>query len=76
MPRTAKLFMNGRSQAIRLPADFRFSGNEVIIEKHGETVTLRPKPCGWDNFFARASKVPDDFLKDRLDTPPEDRELF
>jgi antitoxin VapB len=40
----AKLFMNGRSQAVRLPAAFRFEGNEVEIEKDPETgaVVLRP----------------------------------
>ena len=76
MTHTAKLFMNGRSQAIRLPAEFRFSGREVLIEKHGDTVTLRPKPCGWDVFFARASKVPGDFLSERQDVVPEARELF
>lgn len=76
MPQTAKIFMNGRSQAIRLPVKFRFSGREVIIEKHGDTVTLRPKPCGWDDFFAHTSKVPADFMSDRQDPPPEIRELF
>ena len=76
MSQTAKIFMNGRSQAIRLPAEFRFSGREVIIEKHGDTVILRPKPCGWDDFFTRDSKVPVDFLSDRQDPSPEERDLF
>jgi antitoxin VapB len=74
--RTAKLFMNGRSQAVRLPAEFRFSGSEVLIEREGDAVVLRPKPEGWDDFFARASQVPDDFLADRADRPPQERELF
>lgn len=76
MTHTAKLFMNGRSQAIRLPAEFRFSGREVFIEKQGDNVILRPKPSGWDDFFARGSKVSEDFLDDRNDTPPEAREFF
>jgi antitoxin VapB len=73
---TAKLFMNGRSQAVRLPAEFRFAGTEVLIEREGDAVVLRPKPEGWDDFFARPSRVPDDFLAQRDDRPPEARDLF
>ena len=76
MPKTAKIFMNGRSQAVRLPADFRFKGHEVYIERQGDAVILRPKPAGWDDFFAHPSKVPADFLEERRDLPPEKRELF
>lgn len=76
MPQTAKLFTNGRSQAVRLPAEFRFEGKEVFIEKQGDAVILRPKPLGWDDYFARAPVLPDDFLADRNDEPPQDREWF
>jgi antitoxin VapB len=76
MPKTAKLFMNGRSQAVRLPSEFRFQGREVLIEKKGDAVILRPKPMRWDDFFERPSRVPEDFLSDRQDSPPEDRDLF
>jgi antitoxin VapB len=76
MAQTAKLFMNGRSQAVRLPAEFRFSGREVFIERKGEAVILRPKPVGWDDFFARQSAVPADYLADREDRAPEEREPF
>lgn len=76
MSRTAKVFKNGRSQAVRLPAEFRFSTNEVFIERQDDAIILRPKPESWDDFFARPSKVPTDFLSDREDTPPETRELF
>jgi antitoxin VapB len=41
--RTAKLFKHGGSQAVRLPKDFRLEGTEVLIEKRGEAVVLRPK---------------------------------
>ena len=44
----AKLFANGRSQAVRLPKEFRFEGEEVFIEKVGDTVVLRPAPKAWD----------------------------
>ena len=76
MTQTAKVFMNGRSQAVRLPAKFRFTCAEVFVERQGEAVVLRPKPAGWDDFFSRKSRVPDDFLKVRLDPAPEKRELF
>jgi antitoxin VapB len=67
--RTAKLFMNGRSQAVRLPAEFRFEGTEVNIRRNPETgeVILSPKrkrlaPTGnWDKFLeSRAKLRPED----------------
>jgi antitoxin VapB len=76
MTQTAKIFMNGRSQAVRLPAEFRFSVREVFIERQGDAVIMRPKPLSWDDFFARPSQVPDDFMADRKDLTPEKRELF
>lgn len=76
MNQTAKVFKNGRSQAVRLPAEFRFSTHEVYIERQGDAIVLRPKPEGWEDFFASPSKVPADFLSDRNDTPPEARDLF
>ena len=54
MEAKAKLFINGRSQAVRLPKDFRFSGTEVIIRKEGERVILEPiRNTKWpDHFFS------------------------
>jgi antitoxin VapB len=74
--RTAKIFMNGGSQAVRLPAEYRFDVDEVSVEKVGEKLVLSPKRSGWDDFFARASEVPEDFLEDRGDAPPQERDLF
>lgn len=76
MSQTAKIFKNGRSQAVRLPVEFRFSTNEVTIERQGDAVILRPKPDSWEDFFNRPSKVPADFLADRIDPPPEVLDLF
>ena len=77
MARTAKLFKNGRSQAVRLPKDFRLPGNEVYIERRGSEVVLRPKQTvDWDDFFARPSRFPPDFLANRKDLKPQKRRIF
>jgi antitoxin VapB len=72
--KTAKLFMNGRSQAVRLPAEFRFEGKEVYVRKDPKTgdVILSPRLNDWETFFERARKVkvPADFMKDRNTSPP------
>jgi antitoxin VapB len=69
MTRIAKVFTNGRSQAVRLPAEFRFSGTEVYVSrsKSGDVV-LSEKPTDWDGFLAALGKAPaGDFLS------PEER---
>jgi antitoxin VapB len=80
MPRTAKLFANGRSQAVRLPADLRFEGREVFIRQDPETgdVILSRRPESWDSFFQlrNEANVPDEFMTDRKDEVPQKRELF
>lgn len=80
MLKTARVFMNGRSQAVRLPVEFRFSCLEVFIEKQGQAVILRPKPDNMGEslteFFARTEPFPDDFMADCKDEPPQDREWF
>jgi antitoxin VapB len=80
MPRTAKLFLNGRSQAVRLPADLRFAGSEVFIRQDPATgdVVLSRRPESWDSFFKlrQEANVPDEFMADRKDDAPQKRELF
>lgn len=80
MLKKAKLFMNGRSQAVRLPAEYRFEGQEVYIHLDHETgnVILLRKPHSWHDFFELldTSDAPDDFMKDRKDLPPQKRKLF
>jgi len=57
---TAKLFNNGRSQAVRLPKKFRFEGKEVLIQRKGEAVVLLPiKPSKWPKNFFRRIKISD-----------------
>jgi len=78
--RTAKLFRNGSSQAVRLPAEFRFAGDEVRIRRDPETgdVVLSPITAGWDEFFAQRERTPErrGFLAGRRDRTPQERELF
>lgn len=78
MPKVAKLFMNGNSQAVRLPYDCRFEGNEVYIEKHADYLVIRPVKklsAEWlADFLARYEPIPDDFLQDISDEPPQRRE--
>ena len=72
----AKLFMNGRSQALRLPKEFRFEGEEVYIRKQGNDVVISSTKPSWDNFFETPSAFGDDFLSDRDNEPPQEREIF
>ena len=66
MSQTAKLFKNGRSQAVRLSAEFRFEGKEVFIRRNSATgdVVLSRRHSDWDRFFTILEKaeVPVDFL--------------
>ena len=61
---TAKLFINGQSQAVRLPKEYRFSGNEVYIQKVGNAVLLFPKEQAWETFLNGLNGFTDDFLAD------------
>ena len=75
--RTAKIFTTGRSQAVRLPAEFRFDTDEVYIRRDADTgdVVLSRRAGDWREFFAQAdaANVPDDFLAERNDQPPSSR---
>ncbi len=61
---TAKVFENGRSQAVRLPKDYRFDDDEVVINKIGDIVLLMPKNSRWNNFLKSLDLFSDDFMKD------------
>ena len=62
---TAKVFANGRSQAVRLPKEYRFDTDEVIINKIGDTIILYPKTSGWGDLLSASGEFTDDFMKDR-----------
>ena len=62
---TAKLFKNGQSQAVRLPKEFRFEGQEVFIKKMGNVIILLPTCSPWDSFIESFEKFSDDFMSSR-----------
>ena len=67
--KTAKLFQNGSSLAVRLPKAFRMPGNEVKIFKKGNQVILEPIETTWDSLFESLREFPEDFLKDGRNQP-------
>ena len=72
--RTARLFMNGQSQAVRLPKEFRFEGAEVFIKKSGNAVVLIPVVNSWDSLIGSLDKFSPDFMKDRDQPKQQKRE--
>ena len=67
---TAKLFKNGRSQAVRLPKECRFNADEVAINKVGDIVILMPKENKWSGFLNSLDLFSDDFMADGREQPP------
>ena len=74
MVRTAKLFKNGRSQAVRLPKEFRFEGTQVFIKKVGNAVVLIPKQDSWQTLFDSLEQFSDDFMESQNQPEQQVRE--
>jgi antitoxin VapB len=78
-PRTkAKLFWTGRSQAVRLPKQFRFTGDTVVIRRDGNRVILEPDgdwPEGWFEWL-ESHPVSEDFVRPPQGRPTRRRKLF
>lgn len=72
--KTAKLFKNGQSQAVRLPKEFRFEGKKVFIKKMGNAAVLIPTENSWDALFQSLGKFSDDFMEKREQPTQQDRE--
>lgn len=62
---TAKLFINGRSQAVRLPKEYRFDEDEVFITKVDDMVILYPRRKGWDLLARGIERFTADFMDER-----------
>jgi antitoxin VapB len=73
---TAKLFQNGSSQAVRLPKEYRFEGEEVYINRIGNMVVLIPKDDPWRSLLDSLGTVNEDFLANRDQGTYEPREQF
>ena len=63
--KTAKLFKNGQSQAVRLPKEFRFEGDEVFVRKLGNTVVLIPMDDPWRTLIESLNEFSEDYLEER-----------
>ena len=70
----AKIFWSGRSQAVRLPKEFRFDATEVRIRRHGQSVILEPVPENWRWLDALTGPLDDDLVKAASEKPvPQER---
>ena len=74
MQRTAKIFMNNRSQAVRLPKEFQFNAREVFIRKEGSDVILSPRPSDWSSYLAEGPFASGNFMEGVEDLPVQERE--
>ena len=74
MQRTAKIFMNNRSQAVRLPKEFQFSTAEVYIRKEGDDVVLSARPSDWSAYLASGPVASNEYMNDVEDLPMQERE--
>ncbi len=70
----AKLFQSGQSQAVRLPKEFRFEGDEVFIKKSGNAVVLIPLVDSWDSLFGSLDKFTKDYMDERNQPRRQERE--
>ncbi len=78
MAKISKVFKNGRSQAIRIPKEYRVETKEVFIEKSGDLLIIRPKYSDkWDSFFEELEKIDtSDFMTKREQLPLQKRKIL
>jgi antitoxin VapB len=74
--KTAKLFRNGQSQAVRLPREFRFEDDHVFVKKSGNVVVLIPAKNSWGTLIQSLAKFSDDFMTERKQPGAQKREDF
>jgi antitoxin VapB len=75
MTRTAKIFMNNRSQAVRLPKEFQFETREVFIRREGSDVILSPRPADWSEYLVNGAVASESFMNNVEDLPAEEQEI-
>jgi antitoxin VapB len=71
---TAKIFKNGKSQAIRLPKEYRFQGSKVYLKQIGNAVVLIPENDSWQTLIESLALFSDDFMLERQQPPSQERE--
>lgn len=70
----AKIFQSGRSQAVRLPKEFRFNGSEVFVKRIGKAVVLLPTDDAWDSLAQSLDLFSEDFMVERGQSQEQQRE--
>lgn len=73
---SAKLFRNGQSQAVRLPREFALPGREVYVRRVGNAVLLVPMEDPWAGFEAALGAFSEDFMEERVQPPPDERDVL
>jgi antitoxin VapB len=73
MQRTARIFMNNRSQAVRLPKEFQFVTSEVFIRKQDDEVILSARPQDWSAYLASDAVASQEFMEGVEDLPAQER---
>lgn len=71
---TAKIFENGKSQAVRIPKAYRLKGKEAYITRIGDAIVLLPKKNKWDSLISSLDKFTADFMSERVQPELENRE--
>jgi antitoxin VapB len=74
--KTARLFANGQSQAVRLPKEFRFEGDFVYVKKSGDAVVLLPAKGIWNSLVESLDKFSDDYMSERDQPGEQEREAL
>lgn len=74
MRRTARIFMNNRNQAVRLPKEFQFNTQDVFIRKEGNDVILSPRPTDWSSYLVNGPVASEAFMEGIEDLPVQERE--
>ena len=72
--KSAKIFKNGQSQAVRLPKECRFDDDHVLVKKSGNVVMLIPEKESWDSLVKSLERFSDDFMSERQQPPVQKRE--
>lgn len=73
---TTKLIMADDHQAVLLPDEFRLISSEVYIYREGSKIIILPKSADWREFFNNSDRPTEDFMQERVDLPPQTREIF